>query len=141
MSEAPTLQSLIAGRWIGATPASALASAIDGSTVFHTHAEAIDFGEAVHFARRSGGPALLALDFQQRAARHQDVGAGEAALLAQRHRRPFMHDIARRQFGRAQAGVGEQRGRAAFDVDPAVGARGAGVARDRVQMLLVLDQP
>ena len=34
-----------------------------------THAEVIDFGEAVHFARTVGLPGLLALDFQQRAAR------------------------------------------------------------------------
>ena len=35
----------------------------------HTHAEALDFGEAVDYARRVGLPGLLALDFQQRAAR------------------------------------------------------------------------
>jgi oxepin-CoA hydrolase/3-oxo-5,6-dehydrosuberyl-CoA semialdehyde dehydrogenase len=38
-------------------------------TVAHTHAEALDFGEALHYARRVGLPGLLALDFQQRAAR------------------------------------------------------------------------
>ncbi|WP_284617229.1 phenylacetic acid degradation bifunctional protein PaaZ [Aquabacterium humicola] len=65
----PTVQSLIAGRWLGAAPASALTSAIDGRTVYHTHAEAIDFGEAVDHARRTGVPALLALDFQERAQR------------------------------------------------------------------------
>jgi oxepin-CoA hydrolase/3-oxo-5,6-dehydrosuberyl-CoA semialdehyde dehydrogenase len=75
MPDTPTLQSLIAGRWIGTAPAAALSSAIDGSTVFHTHAEAIDFGAALHFARRTGGPALLALDFQQRAARLKALGA------------------------------------------------------------------
>ena len=41
-----TLQSFIAGRWIGQQPAQALSSAIDGATVAHTHAEALDFGEA-----------------------------------------------------------------------------------------------
>lgn len=68
MSTVPTLQSFIAGRWIGARPSAALRSAIDGSIVYHTHADAIDFEEAVQFARRRGVPALLALDFQQRAA-------------------------------------------------------------------------
>ena len=63
----PTLQSLIADRWIGTQPASLLCSAIDGSAVAHTHAEAIDFAEAVHHARAVGLPALLKLDFQQRA--------------------------------------------------------------------------
>ncbi|MDE2367780.1 MAG: phenylacetic acid degradation bifunctional protein PaaZ [Burkholderiales bacterium] len=71
----PTLQSFIAGRWIGTTPAAALASAVDGRTVYHTHAEAIDFAEAWSYARRTGGPALLALDFQQRAARLKALGA------------------------------------------------------------------
>jgi len=69
MSTAPTLQSLIADRWIGATPATPLHSAIDGRPVFHTHAERPDFGEALQHGRRVGVPALLALDFQQRAAR------------------------------------------------------------------------
>ncbi len=64
-----TLQSLIAGRWLGASAAVPLHSALDNSLIYHTHAETIDFGEAVSFARRSGVPALMALDFQQRAAR------------------------------------------------------------------------
>ena len=62
------LQSFIAGRWIGGQPAQALRSAIDGSVVAHTHDEAIDFGEALHFARSVGLPAMLKTDFQQRAA-------------------------------------------------------------------------
>jgi oxepin-CoA hydrolase/3-oxo-5,6-dehydrosuberyl-CoA semialdehyde dehydrogenase len=41
-----TLQSHIAGRWIGSQAAAALRSAINGHTVAHTHAEAIDFAEA-----------------------------------------------------------------------------------------------
>jgi len=65
---APVLQSLIANRWVGTTPASLLRSAIDGSAVAHTHAEAIDFAEAVHHAHTVGVPALLKLDFQQRTA-------------------------------------------------------------------------
>ena len=80
-----TLQSLIAERWLGASPATALRSAVDGHVVAHTHAEAIDFGEAVEFGRRSV-PALLALDFQQRAARLKalaaHLGANKEALYA-----------------------------------------------------------
>src|SRR5450830_1858501 len=64
-----TLQSFIGGRWIGQQAAQALHSAVNGATVAHTHAEALDFGEALHFARRTGLPALMALDFQERAAR------------------------------------------------------------------------
>ncbi len=75
MSSPATLQSLIAGRWVGASPAAALNSAINGRTVFHTHAEALDFGEALAHAHRVGGPALLTLDFQQRAARLKALAA------------------------------------------------------------------
>ncbi len=62
------LQSHIAGRWVGLTPAQALKSALNGQGVAHTHAESPDFGEAVHHARRVGVPALMRLDFQRRAA-------------------------------------------------------------------------
>jgi oxepin-CoA hydrolase/3-oxo-5,6-dehydrosuberyl-CoA semialdehyde dehydrogenase len=81
MSNPPTvLQSLIADRWIGREPSIVLASAIDGQAIHHTHAEAIDFGEALSHARTRGLPSLLALDFQQRAARLKAL----AAWLAER---------------------------------------------------------
>ena len=64
-----TLQSYIAGRWHGGEGAQELRSAINGRPVARTHAEAIDFAAAVDHARRVGLPALLALDFQQRAER------------------------------------------------------------------------
>ncbi|MDP3612196.1 MAG: 3,4-dehydroadipyl-CoA semialdehyde dehydrogenase, partial [Rubrivivax sp.] len=64
----PILQSHIAGRWLGRQAALTLASAINGRAVATTHAEAVDFGEALQHARLVGLPALLALDFQQRAA-------------------------------------------------------------------------
>jgi len=64
-----TLQSYIAGRWIGREPAQPLRSAINGKPVAATHADAIDFAEAVMHARRVGVPNLLKLDFQQRAQR------------------------------------------------------------------------
>jgi oxepin-CoA hydrolase / 3-oxo-5,6-dehydrosuberyl-CoA semialdehyde dehydrogenase len=63
------LQSFIADRWIGQQPAVVLHSAIDGRPVAQTHAEAIDFGEAVAHARTVGVPALMAMDFQQRGER------------------------------------------------------------------------
>jgi oxepin-CoA hydrolase/3-oxo-5,6-dehydrosuberyl-CoA semialdehyde dehydrogenase len=63
-----TLQSFIGGRWLGTQAAQTLHSAINGRPVASTHAEAIDFGEAVAYARNVGLPALLATDFQQRAA-------------------------------------------------------------------------
>ncbi|WP_119157608.1 phenylacetic acid degradation bifunctional protein PaaZ [Caldimonas tepidiphila] len=70
----PTLQSFIGGRWLGREAGQALHSAVNGAQVFSTHAEAIDFGEAVQFARRSGVPALRKLDFQQRAALLKALG-------------------------------------------------------------------
>ena len=63
-----TLQSHIAGRWIGQHAATELTSAVNGSTVFHTHAEPVDFSEALQHARTRGASGLMALDFQQRAA-------------------------------------------------------------------------
>ena len=62
-----TLQSFIAGRWLGTQAAQTLHSAINGRPIASTHAESIDFGEAVAYARNVGLPALLAMDFQQRA--------------------------------------------------------------------------
>jgi oxepin-CoA hydrolase/3-oxo-5,6-dehydrosuberyl-CoA semialdehyde dehydrogenase len=63
------LQSFIAGRWVGGEAAQVLRSAINGQPVAHTHAEAIDFGEALAHARGPGLAGLMALDFQQRAQR------------------------------------------------------------------------
>ena len=67
MANACTLQSFIGGRWIGTDAAQALKSAIDGHIVAHTHADQLDFAEAVAFARHSGVPELMKLDFQTRA--------------------------------------------------------------------------
>jgi oxepin-CoA hydrolase / 3-oxo-5,6-dehydrosuberyl-CoA semialdehyde dehydrogenase len=69
MSTTSTLQSLIGGRWLGKEAAQPLHSAIDGALIYHTHAERIDFAEALAYARGTGVPALMALNFQTRAAR------------------------------------------------------------------------
>ena len=63
------LQSYLAGRWVGQQPGQTLRSAINGQAVAQTHAETPDFAEALHYARTVGVPALLALDFQDRALR------------------------------------------------------------------------
>ena len=75
MNTQSTLQSFIAGRWLGNESAQALLSAVNGDTVAHTHAERIDFEEALLHARRQGVPALMAMDFQQRAARLKAIAA------------------------------------------------------------------
>jgi oxepin-CoA hydrolase/3-oxo-5,6-dehydrosuberyl-CoA semialdehyde dehydrogenase len=64
-----TLQSYIAGRWHGQSANQPLHSALDNQLIFHTHAEKIDFSEALSYARKSGVPALMQLDFQKRAQR------------------------------------------------------------------------
>ncbi|MFL6661731.1 MAG: 3,4-dehydroadipyl-CoA semialdehyde dehydrogenase, partial [Rhizobacter sp.] len=75
----PILQSYIAGRWVGQEGAQLLASAVNGRPVARTHADELDFSQAVDHARRVGVPLLLALDFQQRAARLKAL----AKLLAE----------------------------------------------------------
>ncbi|MBM3393639.1 MAG: phenylacetic acid degradation bifunctional protein PaaZ [Betaproteobacteria bacterium] len=64
-----TLQSFIANRWIGQQPAQPLRSAVNGKLVAHTHAESLDFAEAVQFGRAVGVASLLKLEFQERAQR------------------------------------------------------------------------
>ncbi len=68
-----TLQSFIGGRWLGAQGAQELRSAINGRAVASTHAEKIDFAEALAHARSVGLPNLLAMDFQQRARRLRSI--------------------------------------------------------------------
>jgi oxepin-CoA hydrolase/3-oxo-5,6-dehydrosuberyl-CoA semialdehyde dehydrogenase len=69
MHNVSTLQSLIGGRWLGAAANTPLHSALNNQLIYHTHAEKIDFDEAVTYARKSGVPALMKLDFQKRAQR------------------------------------------------------------------------
>src|SRR6185295_8076729 len=65
---------------------------IDGRTVYHLHAESLDFGTAVEHARRVGVPALLALDFQERAQRLRAL----AKLLTDRKEELYAHTGATR---------------------------------------------
>src|SRR5450830_1636255 len=69
MPHAHTLQSFIAGRWIGQHGAQVLRSAIDGHEIARTHEERPDFAEAIDHGHRQGVSGLMALDFQQRAQR------------------------------------------------------------------------
>src|SRR5205085_2163882 len=63
------LQSYIGGQWVGRQTAQQLRSAVNGKPVASTHAEKIDFAQAVEHARKVGVPNLLKLDFQKRAER------------------------------------------------------------------------
>ncbi len=71
----PTLQSLIAGRWLGTEAHQPLHSALDNQLIYHTHADRIDFGEAVAYARKTGVQALMQMDFQKRAQRLKALAA------------------------------------------------------------------
>jgi oxepin-CoA hydrolase/3-oxo-5,6-dehydrosuberyl-CoA semialdehyde dehydrogenase len=73
MGNVSTLQSLIGGRWLGSEAHTPLHSAIDNQLIFHTHAEKIDFDEAVTYARKTGVPGLMKLDFQTRAQRLKEL--------------------------------------------------------------------
>lgn len=117
MSTAPTLQSLIADRWIGHSAACALHSAVNGRLVYHTHAEGIDFAEALHHARSVGVPALLALDFQQRAARLKAL----AAYLTE-HKETLYAISAHTGATRADSWIDIEGGAAALFAYAAVGA-------------------
>lgn len=80
----PTLQSFIAGRWFGRQGAATLRSAIDGTPLARTHEETTDFAEAVAYARGLGLAGLMAMDFQQRAARLKAL-----ALYLSEHKEPL----------------------------------------------------
>ncbi|MGZ3183668.1 MAG: phenylacetic acid degradation bifunctional protein PaaZ [Telluria sp.] len=64
-----TLQSFIGGRWVGKEAHAPLHGALNGNLIYHTHAEAIDFEEAVTYGRKTGVKELMKLDFQTRAQR------------------------------------------------------------------------
>ena len=69
------MQSFIAGQWFGKEPGQILPSAINGRPVAVAHADRPEFGEALAYARGEGARGLLALDFQQRAARLKALAA------------------------------------------------------------------
>ena len=84
-----TLQSFIGGRWHGREAHQPLHSALNNSLIYHTHAETIDFGEVLDYGRKTGIPALMALDFQQRAARLK------ALALYLMERKEHLYEISR----------------------------------------------
>ena len=60
MAQISTLQSLIAGRWLGESAAVPLHSALNNRVIYHTHAEKIDF-DGIKPDRRAIFPAGLAI--------------------------------------------------------------------------------
>ena len=158
---AAVLQSHIAGRWLGAKPAQQLRSAVNGQPVASTHAEGIDFGEAVHYARtsRPAQPAEARLPAARRdpastrQIHHREQGSAvrrvgahrrHAQRRLDRHRRRQRHAVRVLERRQQRAAVGqrgargagdplEQEGRLRGHAHPGAAARRGG-AHQRVQL-------
>ena len=66
--QAPILSSYAQGRWVQPTSGlAAIPSAIDGRIVAHASSAGLDFAAMARHARQTGGPALRAMTFHQRA--------------------------------------------------------------------------
>ena len=62
-----TVESFAEGKWFRSTRLSPIESAINGEIVAETGSDGLDFGAMVSYARNSGGVALRAMTFHQRA--------------------------------------------------------------------------
>ena len=85
MNEIPVLQRCIAGRWLGHTPAQTLRSAVHGRPVAATHAEPIDFAEALAKYLMERKEALYAVFAHTGATRQDgwiDIEGGIGTLFA-----------------------------------------------------------
>src|SRR5438067_8706086 len=101
------LASYVGGKWVkgGGKPATLVNPATE-EVLATTSTEGIDFGGALAYARKHGGPALRAMTFTQRG---EMLRAMSRAIHA--HRDELL--------GIAQANGGNTRGDAKFDVDGA----------------------
>jgi len=69
------LKSYVQGRWIAGTDAgAAVRDATTGAVVAEVSSAGIDFAQVLDYARRTGGPALRALTFHERAQRLKALG-------------------------------------------------------------------
>ena len=116
MAKPQVLQSYIGGRWLGEEAAQKLSSALDGSAVAYTHAESIDFGEAVAYARTQGFKSLIALDFQDRAARLKELcdalrgirGVHQLQLVTTTALLPPLHELDEEDEAAGEVGTAEK---------------------------------
>jgi 3,4-dehydroadipyl-CoA semialdehyde dehydrogenase len=70
------LQSYLAGRWQdGSGPGTALKDPVTGEEVARASGDGLDLGEALSYARTTGGPTLRAMSFAQRAQLLNDIAA------------------------------------------------------------------
>lgn len=103
------LKSYLAGQWVsGKGTGQPLVNPNNGEVVARCGTEGVDFGKALWFARKAGGPALRGLTFSARAALLGRI----AEILASRRDR--WYEIARINSGNTKAD-------AAIDIDGAIG--------------------
>jgi 3,4-dehydroadipyl-CoA semialdehyde dehydrogenase len=104
-----TLRSYLEGKWVeGKDPSATLVDPSTEEALAKTSSAGLDFGAAVEFARKQGGPALRELSFAQRGAL---LKAWSKALY---EKRDELIQLAMRNGGNT-------RGDAKFDVDGAIG--------------------
>ncbi|EEF25155.1 conserved hypothetical protein [Ricinus communis] len=72
--------------------------------------------------------------------RAQDMLRGKALILRQLLHIAIEQHARVRQLAPSLGGIGQQGSDATFDIDPAIGARGAGRRRERVEFFLSLEQ-
>src|SRR5947207_4867883 len=102
------LRSYVNGSWFTASDEGApLVDAVTGAEIDRISSAGLDFGAALDYGRRVGGPALRELTFHQRAAALKAVGG----ML--REQRDELHALSAR--------AGSTKGDAFFDVDGGIG--------------------
>lgn len=99
------LKNFVSGQWIeGKGTGTALVDPVTGDELARASTEGVDYKAALDFARRTGGPALRAMSFAERAAL---IGKVADVLVANRDK----------YFGLAQANSGNTKVDAMIDVD------------------------
>jgi oxepin-CoA hydrolase/3-oxo-5,6-dehydrosuberyl-CoA semialdehyde dehydrogenase len=102
------LRSYVSGRWVSpADDGRPVLDAVTGEEITNVSSRGIDMGAALAYGRGTGGPALRALTFHQRAAQLKDLG------LFLREHRPELYELSAR--------TGATLGDARFDVDGGIG--------------------
>src|SRR5271155_4498177 len=103
----PVLRSYVSGQWQAAPGGRPGPAAVTGQEVTRISSEGIDFGAALDYGRRVGGPALRALTFHERAALAKSVG------LMLREQRQELYALSAR--------TGATLGDSKFDIDGGIG--------------------
>ena len=98
------LRSYVSGRWTSPADGRPVRDAVTGEEVARVSADGIDIAAALEYGRRTGGPALRALTFHERAAlrqgcRHHAARAPEGAVRAvgADRRHPGRREVRRRR--------------------------------------------